>query len=147
MSRAPESDSCLPEGLPRPAASPDGLDASFWDAAREHRLVIQRCNRCATFQHGPEWICHACQSSDLGWHQVSGRGNIYSWQRAWRAAHPALTDSIPYLLVMVELADAGNARLIGNLLGDPRQDVVIDAPVEAVFEDHDGYTLIQWRRV
>jgi hypothetical protein len=40
--------------------------------------------------------------------------------------------------------------MIGNLLGDPRQEVVIGAPVEAVFEPHDGatppFTLVQWRR-
>jgi len=41
-------------------------------------------------------------------------------------------------------------RMIGNLLGDPAQDVPIGAPVEAVFEAHDDatppFTLVQWRR-
>jgi hypothetical protein len=46
---------------------------------------------------------------------------------------------------MVELPDAGNVRLIGNRLGDPHEPVVIDAAVEAVFEEHDGYALLQWR--
>jgi uncharacterized protein len=49
--------------------------------------------------------------------------------------------------VVVELPDAGNVRLVGNLLGDPMQEVRFDAPVEAVFEDHEGYTLVQWRVV
>ncbi len=43
----------------------------------------------------------------------------------------------------------GNIRMLGNLLGDPHQDVTIGAPVEAVFEPHDDapspYTLVQWR--
>jgi hypothetical protein len=30
-------------------------------------------------------------------------------------------------------------------LGDPAQTVVIGSPVEAVFEAHDGYTLVQWQ--
>jgi hypothetical protein len=48
--------------------------------------------------------------------------------------------------------------MVGNLLGDPLQDVPIGAPVEAVFEDHAGpeppnagaeapFTLVHWRRV
>jgi hypothetical protein len=40
--------------------------------------------------------------------------------------------------------------MVGNLLGDREQEVVIGAEVEAVFEDHDGenpYTLVHWRRV
>ena len=50
----------------------------------------------------------------------------------------------------VELPEAGSVRMIGNLLGDPTQDVTIGAPVEAVFEPHDDaappFTLVQWRR-
>jgi hypothetical protein len=41
--------------------------------------------------------------------------------------------------------------MLGNLLGDPRQDVRIGSAVEAVFEPHDDatppFTLVQWRIV
>jgi hypothetical protein len=41
--------------------------------------------------------------------------------------------------------------MVGNLLGDPEQGVVIGSDVEAVFEDHEGpgepYTLVQWKTV
>jgi len=53
--------------------------------------------------------------------------------------------------VLVELPDYGNVRMVGNLLGDPKQEVTIGAPVEAVFEPHDDanppFTLVQWRVV
>ena len=52
-------------------------------------------------------------------------------------------------MVLVELPDAGNVRMLGNLLGDPRQEVRIGADVEAVFEPHDDakppFTLVQWK--
>jgi hypothetical protein len=35
--------------------------------------------------------------------------------------------------------------MVGNLLGDPMQEVKIDSEVEAVFEDREGATLVQWR--
>ncbi len=50
--------------------------------------------------------------------------------------------------MLVELPQAGNVRMLGNLLGDPRRDPPIGGKVEAVFEDHDeGFTLVQWRLV
>ncbi|HVA82324.1 MAG TPA: OB-fold domain-containing protein, partial [Candidatus Binataceae bacterium] len=80
------------------------------------------------------------------WHRVSGRGRIYSWERVWHPAHPALKNACPYLVVVVELEGAGGVRMVGNLLGDAMQDVQFDAEVEAIFEDHPaGHTLIQWR--
>lgn len=137
----------LPSGMPAPTPAGDGVDREFWEGARRHELMIQRCKDCGTFQMTPEWICHSCHSLDVGWHRASGRGRIYSFERVWHPAHPALKTACPYLVVVVELPDAGNVRLVGNLLGDPMQEVPFDAPVEAVFEDHEGYTLIQWRVV
>ena len=88
--------------------------------------------------------------NDLEWVDVAPRGRVYSWERAWHAVHPALTEHGPYLVVLVELPEAGSVRMIGNLLGDPMQEVPIGAPVEAVFEPHDDatppFTLVQWRR-
>jgi len=139
----------LPAGLPVPAAAVDGLDTEYWEAAKRHELVVQRCNACQGFQWGPEWLCYQCHSFDLGWHKVSGRGTIYSWERIWHPVHPALKEACPYLVVLVELPDAGNVRMVGNLLGSGEQQVNIGAEVEAVFEDHedDGVTLVQWRVV
>ena len=84
-----------------------------------------------------------------GWEDVAGQGRIYSYQRPHHPVHAALNGHGPYIAVLVELPDYGNIRMVGNLLGDPKQDVTIGAPVEAVFEPHDNadppYTLVQWR--
>jgi len=51
-------------------------------------------------------------------------------------------------VVLVELPHADDVRLVGNLLGDPTQDVVIGSEVSAVFEHHvdaePAFTLLQW---
>lgn len=136
-------------GLGKPAPSPDGLDTAFWEGLQENRLMIQRCNDCRRFQWGPEWVCHRCHSFDLGFDEVSPEGVIYSHQRVWHPVHPALKEQGPYVIVLVELPQADNVRVIGNLLGDPQQDLVIGARVEAVFEHHADddppHTLLQWR--
>jgi uncharacterized OB-fold protein len=137
----------LPAGMPMPdPARSAPFHHGFWEAARRHELVVQRCRSCATFQFGPEEICHRCHSFDLGWESVEAVGKIYTWERIWHPSFPVLKEACPYLVVLVELPQAGGVRMMGNLLGDPRRDPPIGAKVEAVFEDHDeGFTLVQWR--
>ena len=141
--------SYLPAGLPVPVPSPDGLTAPYWQGTRIGVLRIQRCRACGSWQWGPEWICHACRSFDLDWTEVAGSGRIYSWERPCHPVHPALNGHGPYILVLVELPEAGGVRMVGNLLGDPLQPVTIGAGVVAVFEPHDDaeppFTLVQWR--
>lgn len=143
--------SYLPEGLPIPSAGADGLSTPYWEGTRREKLMIQFCRGCKHWQWGPEWICHHCNSFDLDWREVAGKGVIYSYQRVWHPVHPALNGHGPYIAVLVELPAADNVRMIGNLLGDPKQDVPIGGTVEAVFEHHASasppYTLVHWRLV
>lgn len=137
----------LPEGLPAPTSAPDGLSQPYWDGTREGKLRIQKCHGCHAWQWGPEWVCHRCHSFDLSWEDIEGKGRIYSYQRPHHPVHPALNGHGRYIVVLVELPAYGNIRMVGNLLGDPGQTVEIGASVEAVFEPHEAFTLVQWRLV
>ena len=140
----------LPAGLPGPASDPEGLSAPYWEGLRQNRLLVQRCKQCGTWQFGPEWICHRCHAFDPGWVEVAPSGRIFSWERVWHPVHPALKQRGPYLVVLVELPQAGGVRMLGNLLGDAMQEVTIGAEVRGVFEPHTDatapYTLLQWLR-
>lgn len=139
----------LPSGMITPAVENDGLDAPYWEGAARNELWVQRCKSCRTWQWGPEWICHKCLSLDMGWEQVEPTGNIYAWERAWHPVHPKLKGHTPYLVVLVELPQAGNIRMVGNLLGDPMQEARTGTQVQAAFEHHKdaspSYTLVHWR--
>ncbi len=143
------SETYLPKGLPRPSAGPDGLAEPYWRATRESKLVIQKCTGCGAWQWGPEWVCHQCHCMEIDWIEIEGKGLIYSYERPHHPVHHALTGHGAYLVVLVELPAYGNVRMLGNLLGDPHQEVVIGSAVQAVFEPHDegdpAYTLVQWR--
>lgn len=140
----------LPAGLPIPVAEPDGLSSPYWEGLRQGRLLVQRCGHCHAWQFGPEWICHVCHAFDPQWTEVEPCGRIYSWERVWHPSHAALKRHLPYLVVIVELPLAGGVRMVGNLLGDPLQEVAIGAEVEGGFEHHPQadppYSLLQWRR-
>jgi len=143
------SSTYLPAGLPIPVAEPDNLSAPYWTGLRQNRLMVQRCGHCHTWQFGPEWLCHRCYAFDPHWTEVEPRGRIFSWERVWHPSHAALRQHGPYLAVLVEIPHAGGVRMVGNLLGDPMQAVVIGADVEGVFEhrpDSDPpSSLLQWR--
>ncbi len=143
----------LPDALPVPASDGDGLQAPFWSGLEREELLIQRCRHCRTWVFAPEWICHQCHSFDLDWTAVEPTGVIYSWTRVWHPVTPAIAEHMPYLVGVIELPQAGNVRLIGNLLGDPAKAVEIGARVRGVFEHHPAaadnparkaFTLLQW---
>jgi uncharacterized OB-fold protein len=141
--------SYLPAGLPIPVAEPDGLSTPYREGLRNNRLLVQRCAHCRQWQFGPEWLCHRCHAFDPEWTEVEPRGRIFSWERVWHPSHASLKGHGPYIAVLVELPHAGNIRVIGNLLGDPMQQVAIGAEVEGVFEHHQDsdppYSLLHWR--
>ena len=138
----------LHAGLPMPKASADGLDSPFWDGLRDERLLLQRCNNCERWQWGPEFVCHRCHSFDLRYEETQAEGILYSHERVWHPVHPALADQGPYIVALVELPHADNVRIVGNLLGDPRQPLDIGSRVRAVYEHHNDddppHTLLQW---
>lgn len=143
------SDHYLPAGLPAPLAEPKALYEPYWQSTRDEKLKVQRNPATGRYQWPPQWIAHDTQTFELEWVEVAPRGVIYSWTRVWHPVHPALQEAGPYIIVVVELPHAGGIRMLGNLLGDPRQAVEIGAEVEAVFEHHDDaptpFTLVQWR--
>ncbi|MGI5157649.1 FAS1-like dehydratase domain-containing protein [Microbispora sp. CA-102843] len=116
---------------PRPAVNRDN---AFWfEAAREHRLVIQRCAGCATLRHPPGPCCPHCGSFEWDAAEASGRGQVYSFVVAHHPRHPAF--EYPLIVAVVEL-DEGT-RLITNLVGVAPEEVEIDMPVVLEWLDAD----------
>lgn len=123
----------FPDDMPVPAASRETLP--WWQAAAEHRLVVQVCRRCGRTRHPPGPLCPACRSSDLGWRELSGRGTVYTYTIVRRAFVPSLAERLPYVVVVVELDGGGGARLLSNLVDVGPETVRVGMPVEVVWED------------
>jgi uncharacterized protein len=105
----------------------------FWDAARRHRLVVQRCGGCGTHRFPARDICSRCLSREAEWVPVSGRGSVFSWAVMHQVYHPGFAADVPYAVVVVELEEG--ARLISNLVGCPIGDLAPGMPVEVAFDD------------
>jgi uncharacterized protein len=134
------------KGKPLPA--PDELSQPFWDATRQHKLLVQRCQDCGYFNHPPRPACDACQSQQLQFEPVSGRGTVYSFTVMHQPNIAGFEDQIPYVNIFVELDEQPLLFMVSNLPGSERDKVRIGGRVEAYFEDIDAeVTLPQFRLV
>lgn len=128
--------------LPRPANK--ALTKPFWDAAKRHELVMQRCNTCSAWIFYPREQCPNCFSQDLGWAPVSGRGRVYAFTVVHQPGHPAFGADAPYVFATIQL-DEG-VRMVSNVVGIEPKDVKVDMPVVAAYDEvSPEWTLVKFR--
>lgn len=135
--------------LPAPEPDVQADAAPFWEATREHRLVLPRCSACATYIWYPRGFCPKCGSLDVDWVEVPGTGTVYSFSIP-RRGQGAYRDAAPYVLAYVELDLPDGAvdgpRIITNIVGCDPADVRIDVPVTVEFSaTESGYCLTRFR--
>ena len=134
------------EAKGKPMPRPDELTQPFWDAAKEHRLAIQKCKGCGYYNHPPKPLCDKCSSENLAFETVSGRGTIYSFTVMHQKNVPGFEAEIPYVNVLVELEEQPKLLMITNLRGAGPKEVKVGMPVEVVFEKvNDEITLPQFK--
>ena len=123
--RPKDAGQAKPKGLrPRPALNADN---AFWfEAAKEHRLVIQRCTSCGTLRHPTGPMCGQCRSLDWDTVDASGRGTVYSFV----VNHHPQIPGFEYPLVVATIELEEGTRLIANMTGVAPDAVEIGMPVE-----------------
>jgi uncharacterized OB-fold protein len=121
----------FPDGMPQPTADNETLP--FWQAAAEHRLVVQRCTDCDHQRHPPAPVCPECRSSNADWNELSGRGELYTYTVVHRAI--ALGQELPFVIAVVSLEGAGGVRIISNLVDANPGELEVGMAVELVWED------------
>ena len=117
----------------RPLPLPDEETADYWEGARRHQLIIRRCQDCQYYIHYPKARCPRCRSANVSGSPVSGRGRIYSYSIVHVALAPGFDP--PYAVVLVELDEQSDVRILTNLVDCPLDEVRIGMPVEVVYHD------------
>lgn len=120
------------------------LDAPFWAAAAEDRLVVQTCRRCGSAWWPAVERCGDCDGGLVQWVDVGLRGTVWSYAIYHRIFDPRLEIEAPYVVAAVEL-EAGiclPGRLVGSTDG-----VEVGAEVEASFMEIDGAKAPVWSLV
>ena len=115
-----------------PVPTPTPITQPFWDAAREHRLLLQQCSNGHTFYYARSH-CPVCISGDIAWIEASGRGRLYSYTVARRPQSPEFAGDVPYIIAAIKLAEG--PRMTSLLVESNPDEVEIDGEVEVIWED------------
>jgi uncharacterized OB-fold protein len=113
----------------RPAPILTDDNRLFWEAARDERLVGQRCVSCRRFRHPPRPMCPQCQSLDHQEVELSGHGIVYSYSLLHHPRNPLF--EYPVIAALVDL-DEG-IRVVSNLVDVDPGAVRIGMPVKVGF--------------
>jgi len=136
------SERFFPDSMPPPLA--DAITVPFWEAAAEHRLVVQRCSDCEHTRHPPAPLCPECRSLESDWKELSGRGEVYTYTTVYRPI--AADQQLPFVIAVIALEDSGGLRMMSNIVDASPGDVEIGMPVEVVWEDmSDELTIPRFR--
>ena len=115
------------EGTPLPRPTP--LSKPHWEACKEGRLSVQRCEQCDSHVFIPLPLCSGCGSRDLEWVETTGRGEVYSYTTVWRPQRPEF--EVPYTVAIVAMEEGWH--ILTNLIDCEPEDVVVGMPVEVAF--------------
>ena len=118
----------------RPTPAISEITKPYWEAVREHILVMQKCADCGYYNYPPKGNCDRCISENLCYERVSGRGKIYSYTVMHVPRVPWFEDKLPYVNIVVELEEQMGLLMITNLLDSDPRELAFGARAEVVFE-------------
>jgi len=122
-----------PSGIP-PEVTEETED--FWNAAKEGRLVVERCTVCGADSFPPRGMCRSCRARTMAPVQITGPGRVYSFTVNYQRWLPDL--EVPYAIVLVEFDDHPGVRVAGRLRGCPPEEAEIGMEVGIGFEQGPG---------
>jgi uncharacterized OB-fold protein len=120
----------------------------FWLAAVEGRVVASRCDNCGTFILPPKPYCFNCLGESFTWVDLPGSGTIYTFTIIRHPLHAGLKDVVPYVSGVIDLdgTQGAGARLFGNIIGCPPEEMRIGDKVEVAFEPlSDTYAMMRFQ--
>ena len=126
--------------MTQPAPTVDEHSAPFWEALKEHRIVVQRCPVCGRQRFPRLPTCPYCGAVGGNDVEIDGTGTVYSYVGVHRALTEAFAGEEPYAIVTVDLD--GGGRILGRL--SPPERAAIGQRVEPEFVDHEGWTELRF---
>lgn len=106
-----------------PTPTPD--TETFWNAAREGKLLIQRCKDTGKFYYYPRPRSPFTLTENVEWVEAKGTGEIYTFSVMKRA-------KIPFAIAYVTL-DEG-VKMMTNIVDTDLDKVAIGQKVKVVFK-------------
>ncbi|KQP19263.1 Zn-ribbon domain-containing OB-fold protein [Pseudorhodoferax sp. Leaf265] len=125
------SETSTPYSKPLPVV--DVWNRPFWNACRDHRLLMQRDKAKGEFWFPPSPVVPRTLSREWEWVELSGFGTVTSWVVFHQKYYAGFADDLPYNVAMVRL-DEG-PFIFTNLVGMENDDIRIGQRVRVTFRD------------
>ncbi len=87
------------------------LESIWLKNLEQGTMQLPRCQQCQGWNWYPLPACKHCQSLDLEWQAVKPEGRVYSWTRVHRNFSGHTMPCIPYIVGIIEIADAPEVRI------------------------------------
>lgn len=124
----------------KPAPILDNWNRPFWEASREHRLIMQRCTETGQFFYPPAPVSPFTGRPDWKWEAVSGFGEVWSFVVFHKKYFAGFGPHLPYLVAMIRL-DEG-PFLLTNILDQDNDAAWIGQRVAVKFEQRQGELVV-----
>jgi uncharacterized OB-fold protein len=128
----------------KPMPKPSKWSRPFWEAAKQHKLVLKRCKDCGHIDHPPYLYCTNCLSDNSEWIEAKGKAKLYAYAINEYMVPFPFWDDMPYVVAMVDLPEG--VRMISNIIECPHDQLKNGMDLEVVFDDVSAeFTLPKWR--
>ncbi len=105
----------------------------YWDALKEHKLMLPKCSQCSKISFPPRPFCPDCLNFDVKWTELSGKGTVHTFSVVYQNKSRGFAEEVPYVVGYIQL-DEG-PQMMSNVTGiDPAQ-VKIGQKVEVYYDD------------
>lgn len=122
----------------------------YWDAADEHKLMLQKCNDCGTHAHPPGPTCAKCGSDNMLWEDFGSdvTATIYSYIITYRPFLPGFEDDLPTIIALGKLDKVPEVKIMCNVRNCSHEDIKVDMPVKMIWEKiNENRALPQWSAI
>lgn len=103
----------------------------FWDAAKEGKFLIRRCDDCGRAHHYPRPFCPTCWSENVSWEEASGRGTLYTFSTIFMNDLPPFNERLPYVAAAIDLEEG--PRFMTNLVDCDPATLSVGMTVKVVY--------------
>jgi len=121
--------------------------ASFDKFCSEKKLMASRCQKCGAVELPPRPICTKCNSQEIEWTELKGKGKIVSYTvigvGPWTMISEGYDREHPYCSGIVELEEG--PRITTQILGvdvNKPENIKIGTPVTADFVERGSFSLV-----
>ena len=127
----------------RPKPKIDNWNKPFWEASKEHKLVLQRCQLTGKCFFPPAPVSPFTGRPEWEWIEASGAGELWSFVVFHQNYFDGMKDELPYPVAMVKL-DEG-PFLLTNMDGMAASEARIGMRLSVRFPGGpDGFVLPQF---